>query len=771
MCRKIIKSFWVGILLILSHSATAQFGTLLYSDDFANQSEDWKALSLDGTTGSIEWINGKLSIDKEVGTAFGAYYSASNFSGHFEVEVEFDQEHGAALALIKEVNGELSMQDYVMLTIGLDSLGVLEVKLIDKQRGTPNVLDNTQLIDKARYAHSLTGEEYSIPFTETANKLRILRHEREQFLHFYYAVEREIDGVVYQDWIELAPSREWGTFIDSYYIGLFSTDGKVQFDNLQLEQLPLKDQSDTATGFQLTRRPYTWSGYTDSAWVISFGKQFPFWEDDRKFVFWELANNIPVWHLNSSSLFTYGFLETWGGGNPGCHEPMSDRLLGHTEIEIVEDNDFRKVIKWSYDLINPDYKVPTDEMGDQLPEATEYYFIYADGSIIRKIQYAPKLDSDFRNWNEIMEMILIAGENQRPGNLLEYPSLTFQEINRPSIQFNTDGQSSYRNNNQRLGATTWIAHIKNAPDVFTSFSDEVATPETHAGIPLNYEVTWHDRKHNFGHWPVNKEPYALPCKSWSAWPQQIAHTSLVGMGQDLGQDWRDNFENRADGRKFREWLSLLGLNSKTGIITAEDKTNSWLFPGEVKMINDSSTFLQYSFEDKYFEFETNPENPATYFSTTPKTLLINPIIRVNNWGDQAIHVNINGKTIESSQLISYLDGEGNLFLLLPGTFVSEFKAEISTHPIPEIKPPTIDPEPSSILVYPNPVPQKSVTIRQGGEPSKVKLSISNTTGKIVGQYNFDDELYILDTSHLPAGVYVFRIEHEAETYLKKVLIL
>lgn len=664
-------------LSLASFSSAAQFGTTIYSSDFTNNINDWKALSVGGSYGSFETINGTLKVQLDSGEAYGAYYSALAFSGHFEVEVEFEEEEGVALGLLKAINGKPSVEDYSMIKISKNDEGVLEVKITDMQNGQKDVLDHTRLAKRSRYIHLLNGTEYSIPFKSTANKLRILRHKGEQFLHFYYAVEKEVNGKIYKDWMELAPSKEWGS-IGEYYVGVFSFDGTVNYDNIKVSELPKKDVRPGDFVFEVEERPFTWSGYTDNALVVSFGKEFPFAKEGHQFVFWALNNNIPVWYINNAALFSHGFVETWDGGNLGCHEPMSDRLLAFTDLEILEDNKVRKVIKWTYQLVDPDYKHPDHGKGNQMPEATEYYYIYADGTIIRKIQYAPKLDTEFRNWHELMELILIAGENNRPKDLLEYPSLSFYENGKAPVHYNNEGELKYRNNNKRLGVTTMVAHVKDSPDLFYAFTDDKSIPETFSEYPLNYEITWHKRTNNFGHWPVTKEPYASPFKSGSSWPQQIAHTSLIGMGVDLGRDWQQGFSIRQDGRKYREWLSLMGMNKKDGSVSAREKVNSWLFGGSVNMMDNSSSYIGYSYQDRYFEFRTLPKNPKCRFNISVENKLIHPVIKIKQWGQNPIKVKINNELLASYDLIKHLDDKGDLLLLILKTY--EGDVEVETFP-------------------------------------------------------------------------------------------
>ena len=300
--KRTILFFLLGIYFS-TNSASAQFGSVLLSDEFESESGHWKSFCLDGSLGSYEISEGALKIQLASGEASGTYYSATPFSGHFEVEVQFSNNHGVGLALIKSIEGKPSLNDYSMIAITESVEGVIEVKLIDKQKGQKDVYDHTGLAKRSRYKQLLTGSVYSIPFTQTAGRLRILRHENEQFMHFYYAVEKEINGELYQDWIELAPSKEWSTEYGAYYIGLFSLNETAHFDNVVVRRLPSVDKKDKHTGFAITHRPYTWSGYTDSALVVTFGEESFLAKEDRKFVFWRLANNVPLWHLNNHALF------------------------------------------------------------------------------------------------------------------------------------------------------------------------------------------------------------------------------------------------------------------------------------------------------------------------------------------------------------------------------------------------------------------------------------------------------------------------------------
>jgi hypothetical protein len=758
----------VLFVLIAKLPASAQFGNVVLSDDFTTLASLWKPIGLSDATGSFAVANGKMQITKSSGAAFGAYYNSS-FSGHFEAEIEFDIDHGIGLALIKDAGGSPSLTNYSLLRVMTDTDGFPIISLTDAQNGVQNVLDNTNKVDSDKYSHKLTGSRYSLPFAKTAKKIKIFRHSHQQFLHLYYAVEKEFDGKIYDDWIELSPSKEWGEINAAYFVGMFSLDGTTSFNKVTVRELPLKDKSDLNTGFFVTKRPYTWSGFTDSAVVVTFGDAFPFKLEDRKFVFWNQTNGIPVWHLNNGSLMSHGFLETWDEPRVlGCNEPMSDRLLAFVKHEIIEDNAVRKVIKWTYNPVNPDYKYPAFGVTSQKAEATEYYYIYADGSIVRKAQYEHTLHPFFTNWYEHSELIVVAGENQRPSDLFDFPSLTIHNLGKEPIKHSNTGVI-YKSNGAMLGAVALTAHVKNAPELFYSFSDDPKTPETHSlGLPFDYEVTWHKRDLTFGHWPVNKEPYLETnyCVNWSQWPQHVSHASFIGVGVYGDQRWDNYFLRRDDGTKYRQLLMLMGMNKAGGEVTVEDKTNSWLYPGEVAMTNDSSTFLGYKHEHKYFEFKAVKQIPACYFNVTPKTKLVNPILHIRGWGERNVFLKIGSSIIRKDKYIIHIDANGDLLLLITGIFEGKTFFNVSTS---ELKGAESFFEKSPIKVFPIPVNQNILNVITAEAKNKSFVLLS-ATGKKLLTGSFQSNQYQLNTTGIPSGMYLLRIQYGNDLHTKKIII-
>lgn len=635
---------------------------ILIEDDFGSDSSDWKEVYLEGTGGGNYSVSGgmlKIEMDRE--GWYGVYHTKP-ISGHFLVEADFAEDENIALALIQEKGGKPDVENYTMITVDKKD-GVIVVAVRDCQSGQKDVLDNTGQFRKQRgrrrprqknddYRHVLNGQMYSVRFTETAKRVRIFRDSGPGFFHFYYSVGQTIHGKEACGWMELTPSKDWGKEVQNYYVALIALGkGETVFKNISAMQKPTADQYDTQTGFNVEHREYNWSGFFGDAVVVTFGEEFPYYDRDYKFTSWSEMNYIPAWHLNNQLLYTYEFVETWGGGNPGCHEPMSDRIKRWTSAEIVEDNAVRKVFKWYYVLCNPDYKVPDDDKGQQLPEVEEFYTFYPDGSGIRHIIYVPKLDTDFREAHELGELISCAGSQSHSKPFYDSPALTLTNLQGVVEKAHPGIKMDYGSHVDDWKQMIMSVHLKDLPDVFAVWSTDPAVPDTYSGYPIRYEIAWQSVNGRSSHWPVNKRPFTGDSGSGGTWEAEVSHSCLMSWGVRDGTDWKDHYKTRQDGRKYRQWVALIGLNDKGDLDGVRDKAKSWLLPGDIKMLNDSCRFVKNDVARKALMFEKMQDEAKCHFEIEPKdSVLINPAIVIKNWGHRSfVRVMINENELSKEQ--------------------------------------------------------------------------------------------------------------------------
>jgi hypothetical protein len=110
---------------------------------------------------------------------------------------------------------------------------------------------------------------------------------------------------------------------------------------------------------------------------------------------------------------------------------------------------------------------------------------------------------------------------------------------------------------------------------------------------------------------------------------------------DLG--FHKTYQVDERGRKYREWVSLIGMAGVGDLATPVDLTRSWLFPGSVTAEDPGSTFVDNDRHQKALVFNAENSNGTLRFSLTPETSTINPTIEVNNWsGSSSVAVAIDG---------------------------------------------------------------------------------------------------------------------------------
>jgi len=647
----------------------------LVQDSFAASSGDWHELYLQGDSGgSATFSRDKLIVTTGNGSKYGVYHSVP-VSGHFYVEAAFEDDKHVGLALILAKDGRPDVENYTMLCVDTNEEGTVVVSVKDRQNGVDNVLDNTGKLkgtqsnrrrpfqDADTYEHVLTGKQYSVPFDRTNKRIRIFRDSGAGFFHFYYAVKKDIRSQEATGWMEIAPSKDWGNKDQEYYVALVAcSDGEAVFDGIEVMPKPTADKDDRKTGFAVSEREFNWSGFFGDAVVVTFGDKFKYRDEDIKFVFWSEMNYVPAWYLHNQLMFTYEFVETWGGGNRGCHEPMSDRLLRWSRVDIMEDNAVRKVVRWHYVLCNPDYKVPDDDKGKQLPEVDEYWTFYPDGSGTRYIVYTPKLDTDFRESNEVAELITLAGSSSHSKEFFSSPALTFMNLEGGLQDAHPGPKFDFGSDLDDWDQMIMAVHLKDEPDIFCAFSTDEDIPETYSGYNIEYEIAWQSVNGRHSHWPVGKRPFTGNNGSGGTWKAEISHSCLVSCDVRTGISWEDHYKVDGRGRKYRDWVSLVGANKPGDLEGLRDKTRSWLYPGKIKVLDKSSRFVKNDYSQKVLVFEKTGAERICCFEIGPddnSLVLINPVVRINYWGSNSVDsIRINDKKLAAKKFrFDLLDGK------------------------------------------------------------------------------------------------------------------
>lgn len=124
-----------------------------------------------------------------------------------------------------------------------------------------------------------------------------------------------------------------------------------------------------------------------------------------RFVFWRGASYVPFWASAQGTGLSYEWAETGPlpGGFVDCVEPLMDKELRYSRVEIVESTPARVHVRWTYQSTDFVYNV----WGDA---AQEDFYFYPDGYGMRVLALKSALDSKY----ELSEFIVIAPQDAYP---------------------------------------------------------------------------------------------------------------------------------------------------------------------------------------------------------------------------------------------------------------------------------------------------------------------------------------------------------------------
>lgn len=147
----------------------------------------------------------------------------------------------------------------------------------------------------------------------------------------------------------------------------------------------------------------------DQGWEAKFDDVVVCLPGGQRFVFWRGSSYIPFWAGVRNTGLSYEWAETKppADGFKDCVEPLMDKELRYSRVEILESSAARIHVRWTYQSCDFNYKV----WGDL---AVEDYYFYPDGFGTRVLTLQSALDSEY----ELSEFIIITPPGAYPFQVL-----------------------------------------------------------------------------------------------------------------------------------------------------------------------------------------------------------------------------------------------------------------------------------------------------------------------------------------------------------------
>lgn len=447
--------------------------------------------------------------------------------------------------------------------------------------------------------------------------------------------------------------RTWGT-VESYYgldgiideimvfdTALTSNQVKVDFlkykpalPDIQPRRLPTIEKNPGHFGAFYTKLKY-YPGW-DNLWPVDQDPDIVVYFDKNpsKLIFWRGARYGPAWVSENENWMADQSLETWGNGEndiEGCFEHMQDRHCRFSHVRIIENTDARAVVHWRYALVSShDHTWMPDPKTGWECWVDEYYFIYPDGSAIRKVSWNKGTTGDAVQYQESLPF---TQPGQRSDEVIENNYVTVADYNYHTTAVYLDPPKK---------PAGWTGEYTIQQYNFKSHDKPYICFE-----PGNSMwVRWIGGGYN--HFPVNQ---ARSDGRWAKTTDRPTHFMSSPCSDPVIHE---------DGNRLY-WIGLYGMNS----MNPDELISfgrSWAYAPELAVTGKGYISKGYDRSQRCYQLENNRSKAGTVEFTlkgSKDSPVINPAIRVKNWNSTGAKILVNGKENRNSKVgINHqLDGD------------------------------------------------------------------------------------------------------------------
>lgn len=424
----------------------------------------------------------------------------------------------------------------------------------------------------------------------------------------------------------------------------FSTYEVVAPD-IEARRLPQVESNSSQFGAYYTKLKY-YDGW-DNLWPVDQDPDIVvFFENSPvKLVFWRGTRYGPCWVSENELWMADQSLETWGNGKndiEGCFEHMQDRHCRFSHVRIIESNEARAVVHWRYAPVSAhDHTWKPDPKTGWECWVDEYYYIYPDGSAIRKV-----------SWNKGSAGHPVQFQESLP---LTQPGQTADDV----VEDNYVTIADYVGNSYTVSKTVeekpagWKA--ENTIQQYNFKSENKPFICFEPGNRMS--VRWIDGGYN--HFPVNQ---ARSDGRWAKTTDRPTHFMSSPCSNPIVHE---------DGNRLY-WLGLYGMNTMD-VDELVDFGRSWAYAPEMALKGSHFTTNGYSRSERAYLLESKTKASKMLEFTlngTSEKPINNPAFVVKNWTASGAKVLVNGKAPKNAKTSVVRELEGNklvVFLFLEKT--------------------------------------------------------------------------------------------------------
>ncbi len=423
------------------------------------------------------------------------------------------------------------------------------------------------------------------------------------------------------------------------------------------------------------------SGKTGHAVIVEF--------DDKpwRFVFWDKAQYVGCVDVGDDVWFTPEWCETNSPNDLHCYEPIMDKQLRWSRVQILEAGPARARVKWSYTLPDMRYRI---FHGDT--RAEEIYTVYPDGIAVREVVLWPGTKNNHggnANLWQVAEWILVNGAGSNPLEVMEMPtpftlrSGTGEVINVPWPLPANDFEPFCDYYPQIADWPMYIGKInlKGQANPFMIFAkDQALFPHMHCNAcgkdhPYFNMFPGKNLFNIYKHWPVtDMEDFIEWVPAGDDVGKVATHTSFMDVNFAMRRKSSDYIPTPDQGAT---WYILVGATQQgTDGAELEEIAHSYRSPakieihkdpGEPNEIHRGRVLLEgYDFALRSYVIRKHGEDRVK-LTMTPSKPQLNPVFLINGWNSPTVTVTVDGEVVPAEQVVHQVAGD-DLVVWIKGRF-------------------------------------------------------------------------------------------------------
>jgi len=409
---------------------------------------------------------------------------------------------------------------------------------------------------------------------------------------------------------------------------------KPKAPDIQPRRLPVIKMDSGRFGAYYTKLKY-YPGW-DNLWPVD---QHPdivvcFENNPAKLIFWRGIRYGPALVSENENWMTDQSLETWGVGEndiEGCFEHMQDRHCRSSHVRIIENNEARAVVHWRYALVSshdhiwlPDPKTGWGCWVD------EYYYIYPDGSAIRKVSWNKGTTGHAIQYQETLPLTQ-PGQNRKDVIDNKYVNVADYDYNMTSVFMDPPRKPADWTGKYTVQQFNFKSEMK--PYICFEPGNDMW-------------IRWIGGGYN--HFPVNQ---ARCDGRWAKTSDRPTHFASSPCSDPVIHE---------NGNRLY-WIGLYGMNSMS-MNELVSFGRSWAFAPELSLAGNECISKGYDKTQKCYQLENNNSEAVSIQCTlkgSKDSPVINPVIVVKNWNSNGAKILVNGKVNKSTKtgINHELDGD------------------------------------------------------------------------------------------------------------------